>query len=99
MKDLLLCKNNSLLFVFVTLISLTIAVNEVRQIDVKTADCDDCGMSAFGQLSIKVHMTPCGNIKILLVPIFYVKLILGILEVKKVPIFTIFGRLKFTKIF
>ena len=57
MKDLLFRENNSLLFVFLSLISLTIAVNEVRQIDVKTADCEDCGMSAFGQLSIKVRKT------------------------------------------
>ena len=57
MKDSLFRGNNSLLFVFLSLISLTIAVNEVRQIDVKTADCEDCGMSAFGQLSIKVRRT------------------------------------------
>ena len=57
MKDLLFRENNSFIFVFLSLISLTLAVNEVRQIDVKTADCDDCGMSAFGQLSIKVRKT------------------------------------------
>ena len=28
--------------------------NTVRQIDVKTSDCDDCGMTFLGQLSVKV---------------------------------------------
>ena len=28
--------------------------NTVRQIDVKTSDCDECGMTFLGQLSAKV---------------------------------------------
>ena len=30
--------------------------NTVRQIDVKTSDCDDCGMTFLGQLSVKVGL-------------------------------------------
>ena len=43
--------------IFLVLFSLCIQntiANRIRIIEVLTSDCEDCGMSAFGQLSIKV---------------------------------------------
>ena len=42
-----------LLVLFSLCIQNTFA-NRIRIIEVLTSDCEDCGMSAFGQLSIKV---------------------------------------------
>ena len=43
--------------IFLVLFSLCIQntfANRIRIIEVLTSDCEDCGMSAFGELSIKV---------------------------------------------
>ena len=44
------------LLLFAVTLSLfhTILANHVRKIEVMTSDCEDCGMSILGQLSVKV---------------------------------------------
>ena len=43
-RNLLICQ----------IITSIFAEDILRQIDVKTGDCEDCGMSQFGDISIKV---------------------------------------------
>ena len=46
-RNLLICQ----------IITSILAEDILRQIDVKTGDCEDCGMSQFGDISIKVTFT------------------------------------------
>jgi len=40
--------------VIITLVSCGALGNDVRRVDIYTSECEDCGMTAVGQLSIKV---------------------------------------------
>ena len=44
---------SSVLFI-VLFMTCAVKTNRIRQIDIMTSNCDDCGMSQFGDLSIKV---------------------------------------------
>ena len=44
----------TLVVVVVVSVVPSTANNDVKRVDVFTADCEDCGMSVLGQLSVKV---------------------------------------------
>ena len=50
------CRTQALLGLVLLILFHTIFANHVRRIEVMTSDCEDCGMSILGQLSVKVWL-------------------------------------------
>ena len=57
----------------------TILANHVRRIEVLTSDCEDCGMSILGQLSVKV-LKPFSQSSFLFFLYFFLRLSLKYLQ-------------------